>query len=228
MGQFIDLTAADGHKLKAYRADPAGAPKGALVVIQEIFGVNHHMRGVADGYAKDGYAVIAPALFDRVTRDVELGYQPDDIAKGREIRMKITYDQVLADVSAAAAAMKDKGKLGIIGYCWGGSVIWVAATKLDGFAAAIGYYGGDVAKFASDTPRCPIQLHFGDKDTGIPMSDVAKVQEAQKDNIAKGKVEVHVYPAGHGFNCDERGSYDKASATQARERALAFFKKYVG
>lgn len=228
MGQFIDLTASDGHKLKAYRADPAGAPKGALVVIQEIFGVNHHMRGVADGYAKDGYAVIAPALFDRVTPGVELGYQPDDIAKGREIRTKITYDQVLADVSAAAAVMKGKGKLGIIGYCWGGSVIWVAATKLDLFTAAIGYYGGDVAKFASDTPRCPVQLHFGDKDTGIPMSDVEKVQAAQKDNIAKGKVEVHVYPAGHGFNCDERGSYDKASAAKARERALAFFKKYIG
>lgn len=228
MGQFIDLTASDGHKLKAYRADPAGTPKGALVVIQEIFGVNHHMRGVADGYAKNGYAVIAPALFDRVTPGVELGYQPEDIAKGRDIRTRITYDQVLADVRAAAAVMKDKGKLGIIGYCWGGSVVWVAATKLHGFVAAVGYYGGDVAKFASDMPRCPVQLHFGDKDTGIPMSDVEKVQAAQKDNIAKGKVEVHVYAAGHGFNCDERGSYDKASAAAARERALAFFKKYIG
>lgn len=228
MGQFIDLTASDGHKLKAYRADPSGAPKGALVVIQEIFGVNNHMRGVADGYAKDGYAVIAPALFDRVKPGIELGYQPDDIAKGRDIRTKITYDQVMTDVRAAVAALKGKGKLGIVGYCWGGSVVWVAATKLHGIAAAIGYYGGDVAKFANDAPHCPVQLHFGDKDTGIPMSDVEKVKAAQKDNIAKGKVEVHVYPAGHGFNCDERGSYDKASAAQARERALAFFKKYVG
>jgi carboxymethylenebutenolidase len=228
MGQLIDLTAADGHKLKAYRADPAGAPKGGLVIIQEIFGVNSHMRGVADGYAKDGYAVVAPALFDRVQRDVELGYEPDDIAKGREIRMKITYDQVMADVRAAMAALTGKGKLGIIGYCWGGSVAWVAATKIDGFAAAIGYYGGDVAKFASDQAKCPVQLHFGDKDTGIPMSDVEKVQAAQKDNIAKGKVEVHIYPAGHGFNCEQRGSYDKPSADTARERSLAFFKKYLG
>ncbi|MBI3710406.1 MAG: dienelactone hydrolase family protein [Proteobacteria bacterium] len=223
MGQTLKLTAADGHSLGAYRADPAGKPKGALVVIQEIFGVNHHMRGMCDGFAKDGYACIAPALFDRVKPGIELGYAQPDIESGRDIRGKVTWEQVIADVRAALGAVKGNGKIGIIGYCWGGSVAWRGATQIDGFSAAVGYYGGPITPFLAEKPKCPVMLHFGDKDQSIPMTDVEKIRAAKHANV-----QIFVYSAGHGFNCDERGSYDAASTKIARERTLGFFRKNIG
>jgi carboxymethylenebutenolidase len=223
MGKMIELTASDGHKLSAYRADPSGQPRGGIVVIQEIFGVNSHIKAVTDGFAADGYLAIAPSMFDRVQKNVDLGYTPEDIAKGREIRGKVTWDQALADVAAALAQVKGSGKVGIVGYCWGGTVTWVSCTKLDGFSAGSSYYGGGIGNFASDKPKCPVICHFGEKDHAIPLDEVQKVKDARHPGV-----EVHIYPSGHGFNCDERGSYDAASAKLARERTLAFFRKNIG
>lgn len=224
MGKTLNLTASDGHKFAVYRADPAGKPKGAIVVIQEIFGVNDHIRKVCDGFAADGYAVVAPALFDRAQRNVEIGYTEADIATGRDIRAKIQNDQALLDVAAARDALKATGKVGVVGYCWGGLITWLSACRLDGFAAAVSYYGGGIGNVAGETPRCPVQMHFGETDHAIPLTEVDKVRAAQKGRA----VETHVYPAGHGFNCDQRGSYHADSAKRARERTIAFFKKHVG
>ncbi|HYB57753.1 MAG TPA: dienelactone hydrolase family protein, partial [Alphaproteobacteria bacterium] len=155
MGKALTLTASDGHKLSAYRADPAGKPKGGLVVIQEIFGVNSHIREVCDGFAKDGYAALAPALFDRAQRGVDLGYTAPEIEAGRALRGKIGWDAVLKDVAAAIKAVSDAGKVGIVGYCWGGSVAWRAATQLSGLSGAVGYYGGQIAEFKDEKPKVP-------------------------------------------------------------------------
>jgi carboxymethylenebutenolidase len=218
---MMELTAADGHRLQAYESVPSGAARGGVVVVQEIFGVNDHIRRVADGYAADGYRVIAPALFDRVRPGIELGYTDADIAEGRKLRGQLSFDQALADVEAARKALGD-GNIGIVGYCWGGTVAWLAAARIAGFAAAASYYGGGIGQFAAERPRCPTQCHFGEKDHAIPMSEVAAVRAANPG------VEVYTYPAGHGFNCDARASFDAAAAKLARDRTLAFFRKHVG
>ena len=218
---MIGLTAADGHRLQAYEAAPAGATRGGVVVVQEIFGVNDHIRRVADGYAADGYRVIAPALFDRVRPGIELGYTDADIAEGRKIRGQLTFEQALADVEAARKALGE-GSIGIVGYCWGGTVTWLASARLQGFAAAASYYGGGIGQFAAEHPRCPTQCHFGEKDHAIPLTEVAAVRDANP------AVEVYTYPAGHGFNCDARASFDAAAAKLARERTLEFFRKHIG
>jgi carboxymethylenebutenolidase len=222
MGTTIELTASDGHRLAAYRADPAGNPRGGLVVIQEIFGVNSHIRSVADGYARDGYLVIAPALFDRAERGFEVGYTPPEIERGRAVRAKVSLDDALKDVAAAIKAAASAGKVGIVGYCWGGTVAWAAATRLDGLAASSPHYGGGIAEIATERPRVPVMFHFGETDQQIPMTDVEKIRKAQAAQT------VHVYAAGHGFNCDQRGSYDDAAAERARERTLAFLRQHVG
>jgi carboxymethylenebutenolidase len=216
------LTAADGHRLQAYESVPAGAARGGVVVVQEIFGVNDHIRRVADGYAADGYRVIAPALFDRVRPGIELGYTDADIAEGRKIRGQLSFEQALADVEAARKALGD-GNIGIVGYCWGGTVAWHGATRTSDFAASVGWYGGGIAAARDEKPHCPVQLHFGEKDASIPMSDVEAVRAARPE------VEVFVYRgAGHGFGCEERGSYVPADAALAQERTLAFFAKHLG
>jgi carboxymethylenebutenolidase len=222
MGKMIELTAADGHKLAAYQAEPAGKPRGGIVVIQEIFGVNSHIKQVADGFAADGYLAIAPAMFDRVQRNADLGYTPDDIAKGREIRGKVTNDMALKDAEAAIKAAAKAGKVGIVGYCWGGLVTWLAAAKLSGLAAAVPYYGGGILDNAELQPKVPLMGHFGDKDAHIPVEGVKKLAEKHP------KHQIFIYSADHGFNCDHRGSYNAAAAKQARERTLEFFRKHVG
>ena len=222
MGTHIELTAADGHRFAAYRADPAGKPRGALVVVQEIFGVNSHIRGVADGYAADGYVAIAPALFDRTERGVEIGYSQPEIDRGRAIMQKLALDDALKDVAAAIRAVASAGKTGIIGYCWGGTVAWVAAAKLDGLACSAPYYGGAVLANKDLKPRCPVLLHFGETDHAIPIGEVRAWLAARPELTA------HVYAAGHGFNCDQRGSFHAESAKLARERTLAFFRQHVG
>ncbi|MGF1610979.1 MAG: dienelactone hydrolase family protein [Kiloniellales bacterium] len=215
MGEQVRLRAADGHELDAYVARPQGTPKAGLVVAQEIFGVNCHIRGVADGYAADGFLVIAPALFDRVERKVELGYQPDDVTRGRAIRGKIGWDQVALDLAPAIAEVKPAGKVGIVGYCWGGSVAWLAACR-SGVDAAVCYYGGNIHELRNETPRCPVMLHFGEEDQAIPLDQVEAVRKLHPEAT------IHLYPAGHGFNCEQRGSYHAESARLARERTLAF------
>jgi carboxymethylenebutenolidase len=221
MGQTIDLTTADGFTLSAYTAGPQNGTKG-IVVIQEIFGVNHHMRDMVDRFAAQGYAAIAPALFDRAERGVELGYTPDDIAKGREYRMKLDDAKVMADVEAAAKHMAGK-KLGIVGYCFGGTVAWWGATRTRKFAASSCWYGGGIPGTKDEQANCPVQMHFGEKDASIPMTDVDAVRAAQP------KVEVYVYQgAQHGFGCDERGSYSKPDYELAQQRTLDFFARHLG
>jgi carboxymethylenebutenolidase len=218
---WIDLTAADGHRLAAWRDGPADA-KAALVVVQEIFGVNHHMRNVCARFAAAGYAVIAPALFDRTQRGVELGYTPDDVARGRDLRGQVPAEGTLADIEAAAAALPAGAARGIVGYCWGGTVAWWGATRSTSFAAANGWYGGGVVASKSDRANCPVQLHFGAKDASIPMADVEAIKLAQPG------AEIFVYAgAQHGFGCDERGSYSRPDAELAWGRTLDFFAKHL-
>jgi carboxymethylenebutenolidase len=222
MGQMLELTAADGVKLSAYRADPSGRPRGGLVVAQEIFGINSHIRNVCDGFAADGYLTIAPALFDRYQRGFEVGYTPDDIAKGRELKMKAGIDAALKDVAAARDLIASAGKVAIVGYCWGGYVAWMAACRLTGFACAIPYYGGGMLEAIGEHPKCAVIAHFGERDSGIPIEGVRKFAAAHPE------IQVYTYAADHGFNCDQRGSYDGASAKLARERTLSFLQQHVG
>lgn len=220
MGSTIELTAADGHRFSAWQDGPKDA-RHALVVVQEIFGVNSHMRHVCAELAAAGYAVIAPALFDRAERGVELGYAADDVARGRDLRAKVPDAGVVADVEASAVALAGK-TLGIIGYCWGGTVAWWGATRSRQFKAAIGWYGGGIAATRTEVPHCPVQLHFGEKDSGIPLTDVDAIRAAQPG------VEIFVYPgAQHGFGCNDRASYSAPDAKLAQERSLAFFAKHL-
>jgi len=227
MGNWIKLTASDGHQFDGYLAMPSGRPRGGLVVIQEIFGVNRHMRAVTDRFAADGYAALAPALFDRVERNVDVGYGEAGVTKGRTVRQGVSYDQAMRDTAAAIAHLRQFGKVGIVGYCWGGNIAWLAACRLvpglnPGIAAAVGYYGGDIANLLNETPKAPLQLHFGERDQHITPPAVARIRAALP------KLPVHTYPAGHGFNCEERKDYDAASAALARERTLAFFAEHLG
>ncbi|NQU62369.1 MAG: dienelactone hydrolase family protein [Rhodospirillales bacterium] len=227
MGETIKLTAADGHEFEAYRAEPEGdaqgSPKGGIVVIQEIFGVNAHIREVCDGYARQGYLAIAPAIFDRFERGVDLGYTDDDKTIGRALKAKgnDNLDAVLADVKAAHDAAATAGKVGITGYCWGGVVVWAAACRL-GFDAAVAYYGGGIIDLNAEEPTCPTILHFGEHDGSIPMADVDAISAAHPD------VEVHVYDAGHGFNCDHRPEFDRESAEIALHITHDLFAEHVG
>jgi carboxymethylenebutenolidase len=222
VGQDIKLTASDNFQLGAYRADPAGAPKAAVVVIQEIFGVNHHIRSVCDRFAGEGYVAIAPAIFDRLERNFQCGYSPDEIANARKFVANPDWPAMLRDTQAAIDAVGGVGAVGIVGFCLGGSVAYAAATKLTGLSAAIGYYGGAIVRFADDKPKVPTQLHFGEKDAGIPLADVETIRTKRPE------VEIYVYPgAQHGFHCDERASYDKTSADIAWPRSLGFFAKHL-
>jgi len=227
MGKFIDLTAADGTFIKAYVAEPSGKPKGGVVVIQEIFGVNSHIREVADGYAAEGYLAVAPATFHRVQANVELGYTPDDMQKGMALKTAVEAlpaPGVMQDLQAAVNHAAAAGKVGVVGYCYGGLLTWRAACLLDGVSAAAPYYGGGVTTDAeiARTPRCPVQAHFADDDSYIPLDSVEKFGKAHPD------VEIHIYRGHHGFNCNQRGSWDEAAAKLARERTLAFFGKHLG
>ena len=228
MGKMIQLTAADGHRLDAYRADPegksatAGKPRGAIVVIQEIFGVNKHIKEVADGYAADGYVAIAPAMFDRAQKGFDVGYSPDDIAKGREVRAKVTTEMAMHDAQAAVKEAAKSGKVGMVGYCWGGFVTWMASNKVSGLVCAVPYYGGGILDNAELQPKVPVMGHFGDKDQHIAVEGVKKLAAKHP------KQQIFIYAADHGFNCDHRGSYNAEAAKLARQRTLEFFRKHVG
>lgn len=227
MGQFRQLQAADGQSIPAYVAEPKGPPRGGIVVIQEIFGVNSHIRAVADGYAKDGYLAIAPAIFHRVKPDVDLGYSPDDMSAGMALKAAteaLPAPGVMQDIQAAIRHVASAGKVGIVGYCYGGLLSWRAACQLEGLSAAVPYYGGGVTTpdEIARKPRCPVMAHFGDQDKWISLESVEAFRKAHPE------VEVHVYGANHGFNCDQRGSWNAEAAGLARERTLAFFRKHVG
>jgi carboxymethylenebutenolidase len=217
VGTKISLTAADGFNLGAYRADPQGTPKAVLVLIQEIFGVNRHIRTMCDRFASRGYLTIAPQVFDRYRRDFECGYTAEEVAEARKITPGIDWAAMLRDVAATITAAKSAGPVGIVGYCMGGTVAFLAAAKLDGLSSAVCYYGGMIAKNADEKPKVPTQMHFGEKDEHIPMSDVDTILKRRPE------CEVYVYPAGHGFSCDERASFHEPSAKLAMQRTLAWF-----
>lgn len=227
MGQFIDLTASDGFSFPAYVAEPAGQPRGAVVVVQEIFGVNSHIRAVADGYAAEGYLAVAPATFHRARQGVELGYTDDDLKAGFALKTAVEAlpaPGVLQDIQAAVDHAARAGKVGIVGYCWGGLLTWRAAAGVSGLAAAAPYYGGGMTtpKESALEPKVPVLVHFGSNDHWIPLDTVDAFRKAHPE------VEVQVYECGHGFNCDQRGSYDASAARLAKERTLAFFARHLG
>jgi carboxymethylenebutenolidase len=223
MGERAQLRAVDGFALGVYRALPTGKPRGGIVVIQEIFGVNNHIREVCDGYAEAGYTAVAPQIFDRVERDVELGYEASDMTRGVEFaRGKLKMEQTLLDLQAAVDDASRFGKVGVVGYCFGGLLAWIASSDLSDVSAGCCYYGGGIAQALDRKPKCPVMMHFGERDAHIPLSDVDKIRKAHPD------VTVHVYAADHGFNCDHRASYDAAAAKLARTRSLEFFARYVG
>ena len=225
MGSWKKLKANDGHELSAYIAEPDGTAKGSLVVIQEIFGVNAHIRSIVDGFAKDGYVAIAPAMFDRVQPGVELTYQGDDIQKGVALRMKLDDGQALADIAAAFRDVEVEGKgAAVVGYCFGGLMAWLSATrgKEAGFApkCTVGYYGGGIGKVATEEPTCPVMLHFGADDDHIGQDQIDAVRNAHPE------VQIFIYEgAGHGFNCDARAGFNPQAAALARERTIAFFEQ---
>jgi carboxymethylenebutenolidase len=220
MGSTITVTAADGHSFGAYLAGDEHATRG-VVVLQEIFGVNAHMRGVVERYAANGYLAIAPQMFDRAEKGVELGYGPDDRARGIAMRAKITDAQALADLAASAAALK-LPIVGVLGECWGGSLAWLGATGSTTFKAASCWYGGGIAETKDAHPNCPVQMQFGETDGSIPMSAVEAIRAAQP------QAEIYVYPnAGHGFGCADRDSFDKVAFELAQARTFAFFDRYL-
>ena len=229
MGMMVELQAADGTTVPAYEARPVGTPRGAVVVIQEIFGVNSHIRSVADGYAAEGYLAVAPACFHRVKPGIELGYSDADMGEGFGYKMAVEALPalgVLQDIQAAIdhAARASGGKVGIVGYCWGGLLTWRSACLLQGLSAAAPYYGGGVTtpEEAARVPKVPVLAHFAEEDKWIPMDSVEAFKKAHPE------VAVHTYAAHHGFNCDQRGAWHAPSAQLARERTLAFFAKHLG
>lgn len=222
MGTNIDITASDGHKFAAYRADPTGEAKGAVVVVQEAFGVNAHIREMADRFAEEGYLAIAPALYDRVERGIDVGYTGADREKGIKTMQASNFDNTMKDVAATLDLCKKAGKVGITGWCWGGSVAWLAACRVKGFACSVPCYGGRIPDHYKEKPLCPVQFHWGETDASIPMEKVSMVEKEHPE------IESHIYPAGHGFTCDHRDSYDEKSAKLAYKRTMEFFKKHIG
>ncbi len=222
MGHWIELKPEGAGPIAAWRDDPAGAPRGGIVVIQEIFGVNAHIREVTERFAAEGFLAIAPAIFDHVEKGFDVGYDPDSRARGMAVVAKVDLEQVLRDAAAAIAVAREGGKVGIVGYCFGGAVAWAAAARLPGLSAAVGYYGGRILAMKDLAPKIPTMLHFGEKDTHIPVAGVKEVAAAHPD------VPVHLYPADHGFNCDHRATYDAPSAARAWARTLAFFGAHLG
>jgi carboxymethylenebutenolidase len=226
MGYFTELTAADGTSCSAYVAEPTENPKGGLVLLQEIFGINSHIRSVADGFAADGYLVVAPATFHRVQPGVELGYTDADMGEGRKLKAAVEAlpgPGVMADIAAAIERAAEGGKVGVVGYCWGGFLAWRAACTLNGLSAAVPYYGGGMTAGdeARRRPRVPTMAHFADQDGHISLDSVKAFEQAQPG------VEVHIYAGHHGFNCDQRGSYNAEAAQLARRRTMAFLAQHL-
>lgn len=219
MGETVHLMAGDGHRFVAYRATPAGKPRGGIVIVQEIFGVTRHMRDVADQYAAQGYSTLVPSMFDRAERGVELAYT--EIDKGRQYVGALKLDQTLLDLRTAVESASAGGRTAVVGYCWGGTFAYLAACEHP-IACAVSYYGGRITQYLDRKPRCPVMYHFGERDKGIPLAAVEQIRAAQPEGI------FHVYPAGHGFNCTDRADYDPVSARLAFDRTLEFLSKHVG
>jgi len=227
MSEWVKLTAVDGHELKAYVARPEGTPVGAVVVIQEIFGVNPSIRSVADDFAKEGFVAIAPAIFDRFERDLELGYGPEDMKKAFGLYGQLVPDTQLKDVAAAFAYVAAEGKpVGVMGFCYGGLLTWVSATRGETLemkpACAVAYYPGGIGKIAIEEPSCPVMLHFGAQDDHIGADQIDPVKAAHPE------VEIYLYDGvGHAFANWARPSYNEEAARIAGERTLKFLKTHI-
>jgi carboxymethylenebutenolidase len=215
MGEMTTLMARDGHEFNAWLAPATGTPRGAIVLAQEIFGVNRHIRGVVDGFAAAGYITIAPCLYDRVRRGIELGYSEKEIQEGRGYRLQIPKEKTMADLNACFNVVKHAGRVAVVGYCWGGTLAYLAACEMP-VICAVSYYGGQIKDHLDKHPKRPVMYHFGEKDPYIPAPDIERIRAADPNGI------FHMYPADHGFNCEERGAYDAASAKLALERTLGF------
>jgi len=219
---MIELTTGDDHKLSAYRVDPDGAPKGAVVVVQEVFGINPHIRGIADMFAARGYVAIAPSLFDGVKPDVSLGYDDAGVAAGLDLANELGRDRALVELQAAVDSVKDAGKVAIVGYDWGGYLAYAAGNKVTGVACTVGYYGGGIVDEYIEKRKVPTLLHFAENDEHIPLESIVHFRASRPD------VSAFSYPgAEHGFNCDERASYNKDAADKALERTLSWIFQYV-
>lgn len=216
LGEFTTLMARDGHEFNAWMCPaPKGGARGALVIAQEIFGVNAHIRRVADDFAAQGYVTLAPCLFDRIRRGIELGYSEHEVQEGRGYRLQIPLAKTLLDLQSCINVLRRSGRVAVVGYCWGGTLAYVAAAELP-VTCAVSYYGGQIKDHLERKPRHPVMYHFGERDPHIPPEDVERIRVADPAGV------FHLYPADHGFNCEERGSYDAAAAALARERTLAF------
>jgi carboxymethylenebutenolidase len=216
MGEWISLDTPTG-RIRGWRADPEMPPRGALVVVQEIFGVNSHVRDVCNDFAAYGYVAIAPAFFDHFEHDVELAYNAEGVQKGKALSQRVNFDLALQDIEYAAKDLESSGKVGVVGYCWGGTAAYLANTRLS--LPAVSYYGARTVPFLAESLRAPMMFHFGERDGSISAADVAEHRQRQPH------AETFTYPAGHGFNCDQRHDFDPASASLARERTLGFFER---
>jgi len=221
--QFISLKTSDGHDLSAYEVRPDNSPRGGIVLLQEIFGITGYIRRVCEDYAEHGYHVVAPALFDRIRPGIELSYSKEDAVTGRDLRSKITWEKTFADLGAATARLENTGKIATLGYCWGGTISWRAAGHVERISGAVCYYGTQIASYTTEQPRCPVLMHFGDKDP------IATLEHAGALRAAQGaQVEIQVYPAGHSFSCDETPNFHAPSAHLALRRSLEFLAANVG
>ena len=224
MGQALQLTAADGHIFDAYETIPTGKTIGALVLVQEIFGVNTHIQATADLYASLGFRVVAVPTMDRVQKNVNLGYTPEDMQAGSALKAAVEAlpnHPVMLDLQAAIDHLKPFDKVGIFGFCYGGLLTWRSACQLSGLSAAVPYYGGGVQNESSSIPQCPVMAHFAEEDSYIPLDSVEALKKTRPE------IELHIYPGHHGFNCDHRASYFGQSAQLARTRTLDFFQKHL-
>ena len=218
MNELLKITAKDNHQFSAYISQPSGKPKAGIVIIQEIFGVNTHIKEVTDLYASKGYLCIAPSLFDRIEKNVTLNYDEIGVSKGRNLKELCDKD-ALKDIEASISVVSSAGKVGVIGYCWGGSLSWKIGCEASNLSASVCYYGGDITKLKDLKPNCNVLTHFGELDKGIPINEV-KIFEKTKPEVL-----TYTYPADHGFNCDHRSQYNKVCADIALDRTLKFLKK---
>ena len=221
MGESIKATASDGHAFDIYLAQSKGSPRGGIVLIQEIFGVNNHIKSVAERFSSNGYLVGAPSLFDRVQPNILLGYSTEDVIRGKELKNNLGNEKPLIDIIATLNIVRSAGRVAVVGYCWGGTLAWLSACQVDGFNAAISYYGAGIGELLSIEPRCPSIFHFGEQDHTIPVAEVNSLRQAHPE------CPVYLYPANHGFNCEQRDSFHSTSSAIAFERTIQHLAKYI-
>ncbi len=222
MGQMTEAEMGDGVAIRVYPAEPQGTPRAGIVIMHEAFGMNDHIRSVSDRYAGEGYLALAPALYDRAEKGAEVpGYDDPDLERGRALRQAVEWDHAIADMGTVVGLAREAGPVGVVGFCWGGSLAWLAVTRC-GADAAVSYYGGQIIQFVDERPGCPVMAHFAEHDIHVPPESAAKVAEHHPD------IPVFMYDAKHGFNCDARADYDAASAAVAQARTLEFLATNLG